>query len=1127
MNFLFQLRPPISMGLKIWKVMRLTTFFILLACLTASAKTFSQKISISENDMRLEKAFKEIKKQSGYAFFYDESWMKQSKKISLHVEKIALEEVLQLCFLDQPFTYSIIGSTVVVKQKNMAVTLHPTMDSVTSFIHPNFIVTGKVFDEEGQPLVGATIKQKGSQNIVKTNQDGIYTISLPNNKSAIIFSYVGYLDQEIAVNNKSQINVNMKVTISNLNDIVIVGYGSVKRKDLTGSVASVKAQDIEKNVDLSLNQAIQGRLSGVQVISTDGAPGASSSLSIRGGSSISASNEPLYVIDGFPQFGGSNLNINPGDIASIEVLKDASATAIYGSRGANGVVIITTKKGEAGKFSLNYDTYIGNQQIVKKLDVLNSLQYAETQHFLLSSPAGSGTDLLYANWPTYKDSASINWQDQVYQNAITQNHNLSFSVGSKDIKLSGSLSYTGQDGIAGGTNYYRITGRINAIANINKFTTSSTTIYLSNSNNKGPSLNGETGIAYAILQGRPLVPNNDLDNLLEQSLIGDQGTNNVNNPVKELTLANLNYADFNTNFNTYLQFEILKGLSLKLSLGAKYQQNSNNQFYPSTTAPGRNLNGVAKISTNNITDWLNENTITYNKSFNKDHVLNLLAGFSMQNNVTNSTTEGATNFSIQSLGYNNLGLGAGYVPPTSNYINQGLASILGRVNYTLFNKYLFTASIRSDGSSKFQEQKWSTFPSAAFAWKISDEAFMKKVDFISSMKLRTSWGMTGNQSIAPYSTYTKFQSYNPIVNEQLAVGVSPLQLGNKSLKWETTVQTNLGLDIGFLKDRLSLTADVYYKKSKDLLLNAPISLYSGYTSVFRNVGDIEVKGLEISLNSVNLNGKLKWNSNFNIGFNRSKVLSLNDNQTFFTTGILGRRVVGQYLVKVGQPLGQIYGYQYVGQFKTQEELINSAQISGASTIGSRKYADISGNNGVPDGKIDQNDLTSLGNGNPLFFGGLNNEFRYKAFELSFLFTYSYGNYILNSLKSVLTRPQSFRSGLTSIMDSWTPENINAPVAKWGTTNTEYDINSSYQVEDGSYIKLRNITLAYTFPESVNKKVTIKNLRIYMSATNVWTLTNYSGYDPEVSYFNSIITPGADMGAYPRSKVFTFGINLGL
>jgi TonB-linked SusC/RagA family outer membrane protein len=1116
--------PPCAEMSKKWLVMRLTAFIMLVFSISASATGYSQKITIFEKDAPLEKVFTQIKQQSSYVFFYDEDWMKQANRVTLNVENASLESVLKLCFKNQPLSYSIVGTTIVLKQASM---IAPPAIFLPILTPVPVVILGQVIAEDGKPLIGATVKVKGSNIGVRTDANGNYKISVADTKVALVFSFIGFEEQEVKINDLKVVNVILKERVSDLNQIVVIGYGSVKKGDLTGSVVSVKADDIAKSINLSINDAVQGKLSGVQVISTDGAPGADVSLNIRGGSSISASNEPLYVIDGFPQFAGSNLNINPGDIASVEVLKDASATAIYGSRGANGVVIITTKTGESGKFHLTYDTYISQQEITKKLDVMNALQYAQTQHYLLSSPAGSGTDLLYANWQTYKDSASINWQDYVYRKATLQNHNLSFTVGTKDLKLAGSMTYTGQDGIAVGTDFNRITGRINAIANINKSITSGASAYLSSSNTNGPSLNGETGIAYAVLQGRPTIPNGNLESLLDQSLIGDAGTNNVNNPVKELTVPKLNNNVFTANFNAYLQFNIVEGLVLKFSLGTKYQQDKNSSFYPSTTAQGRTLNGLAKISANNIKDWLSENTLTYTKNINNNHQLSLLAGFTAQNDVINSTTEGASNFAIQSLGYNNLGLGAGYIAPTSNYINQGLESILGRVNYTYRKKYLFTASVRSDGSSKFQDEKWSTFPSAAFAWKLGEEKFVQKITFISSLKLRTSWGMTGNQSIAPYSTYTKYQSYNPISSEQLSVGVAPSQLGNQHLKWETTMQTDAGIDLGLFRERLILTVDGYYKKSKDLLLNAPISLYSGYSTVYRNIGDIEVKGLEINLASKNLIGKFKWNTNFNIAFNRSKVLSLNENQTFFTTGILGRRVLGQYLVQVGHPLGEMYGYKYIGLFRTQEELVNGAKISGASVLGSKRYQDISGPNGVPDDKIDQSDLTTIGNGNPLFFGGLTNEFSYKSFELSALFTYSYGNQIINSLKSVLTRPQSYRSGLASMMDAWTPDNNTATIAKWGTTNTEYDINSSYQVEDGSFLKLKTLQLSYVFPESLLKHARINSLRAYVSGTNLWTLTNYSGYDPEVSYFNSIITPGADMGAYPRAKVFTVGIKLGL
>lgn len=1099
----------------------LSVLMLLTLCSMAVSAQSTVKITIVSTNSTIAKAFSTIKVQTGLTVFYNNQLINDQEQIKLNFVQANLSDVMDFILKSKGLSWSIKEKFIILEKTKSAT------NSVGSLMNDKVIVKGIVTDDMGLPLIGVSVVLKGKLLGTTTDVNGKYTINISNASETLVFSYIGYEQQEVVIGNNTSLNVKLKEKPSVLNQVVIIGYGSVKRGDLTGSVASLKADDIVKNVDLSLNEAIQGRISGVQVTSTDGAPGAAVSLSVRGGSSISASNEPLYVIDGFAQFGGSNLNINPGDIASIEVLKDASATAIYGSRGANGVVIITTKAGQEGKFAINYDSYVSQQQIVKKLSVLNAQQYAQTQHFLLSNPAGSGTDQLYANWQTYQDSASVDWQDLVYRKAVMQNHNLSFSGGSKDFKLSGSIAYTSQDGIAIGTSFDRVTGRINAITNISKYITNGTSLYLSNANTNGPSLNGETGIAYAILQARPIVPNSNLDNLLNQSLIGDQGTNNVNNPVIELTSPRLNYGDFNANFNTYLQFALVKGLIFKVSLSAKYEQNINSQFYPSNTAQGRNLNGLANIITNNITDWLNENTLNYTNKINKDNTFSLLAGFTAQNDVTNSLTEGASNFSIQSLGYSNLALGAGYIAPTSNYINQGLESLLGRVNYTYKGRYLFTASVRSDGSSKFQNQKWSTFPSGAFAWRVTDEPFMKKIDAVSSLKLRTSWGMTGNQSIAPYSTFTKYQAYNPIINEQLAVGVAPLQLGNQNLKWETTVQTDIGIDLGLFKDRVLLTVDGYYKKSRDLLLNSPISLYSGYTTVFRNVGEIEVKGLEFNLATVNLQGPLQWNSSFNIAFNRSKVLSLNDNQTFFATGILGRRVVGQYLVQVGDPLGEIYGYQYNGLFRSQEALVNGAQISGSSAIGSRSYADLSGPSGVPDGKIDQNDLTAIGNGNPLFFGGLSNDFKYKSFDLSALFTYSYGNHILNSLKSVLSRPQSYRSGLSTIMDSWTPQNTGGSEAKWGTTNTEYDINSSYQVEDGSFIRLKTVIIGYTVPSSLLKKIAVKGLRIYASGTNLWTLTPYSGYDPEVSYFNSIVTPGADLGAYPRAKVYTLGINLSL
>lgn len=1107
---------------KFLRVMKLTFVFLISAFLQVSVGAgYAQKLTLVEKNATLEQTFKKIRLQTGYNFLYTDEMLKETKPIDLNFKDASLAEVLDKCFEEQPLTYAIDKKTIVVKRKADLV----LAQAVT--------INGVVTDEKAEPLPGVVIKLKGSTVAAVSDDKGRYSIKVPEAKGVLVYSFVGYVSAEVNITSTKAINVILKEQITSLNRVVVVGYGEVKKGDLTGSISSVKAEDIVKSTDMSLNQTLQGRAAGVSVVSSEGAPGAEVSITIRGGSSISASNEPLYVIDGFPQFGGSNLDINSNDVASVEILKDASATAIYGSRGANGVVIITTKSAQAGKFSVNYDSFISTQEIVKKLDVLNTAQFAEVQHYILSSPNGSDNETIgvtdkynFRKWQTWGDSTYVDWQDQVYRKPIMQSHNLSFNGGGQEVKLSGSLSYTNQEGIAVGTDFNRFTGRINATTNISKSITNGTTIYLSNTNRNGPSLNGGEGIAYSILQASPYVIDGQLLDLLESDVIGT-ATNNVSNPIKELTEPKLNSETFSGSFSTYLKFKLSKDFTLNIRGAARYDAIKSNSFYPNTTALGRLTDGRASVSSYGTVNWLSENTLTYFKNFNKHHKLTAVIGYTMQNNVQTSFGSAATNFSLQSLGYNNLALGEQGITIRSDRNNSGLASFLGRANYAYMNKYLVTLSLRSDGSSKFQKDKWGYFPSAAFAWKVTDEPFMKKIAAISTLKLRTSWGMTGNQSIAPYSSYTRYTAYKPIMNEILSVGLAPdLQEGNKDLKWETTIQSNIGLDLGLAKNRVLFTVDAYYKKSKDLLLNSPISYYSGYTSVFRNIGDIEVKGLELDVNTVNLTGKVGWNSNFNIAFNRGKVLALNEDQGFFTVGDLGRRT-GQYIVQVGQPLGAMYGYIYDGIFNTQEELMAGPSQGVASVLGGKKYKDVGGPNGVPDGKIDQYDKTVIGNGNPKFFGGFSNDFSYKNFELSALFTFSHGNDIIYSNKGVLERPSIGKGGLVSMMDRWTPENPQINMPKWGTSVTEYDVNTSYLVEDGSYLRLKTLLLGYSIPAASLKKFGVKKVRVYISATNLWTLTKYSGYDPEVSYSNSIITPGADMGAYPRSKMYTLGLNFNL
>lgn len=995
-------------------------------------------------------------------------------------------------------------------------------------------VQGTVTGETGQVLQGVSVSVKGaSSKAVITDAQGKFSITAKVG-ARLVISHVGYQPSEVTVSRtQSNVSVSLKPGVNQLDEVVVIGYGSVKRKDLTGSVTSVKASDMVKSTEMSLNGTLQGKAAGVSVVSNEGAPGADVSIYIRAGSSISAGNEPLYVIDGFPQLGGSNLNINVNDVESVEILKDASATAIYGSRGANGVIIITTKTGKAGRFSINYDGYYSLQQLGIKKKVLNTMQYAELQHYLQASPRNSETgDSNWYNWPTFKDSVFHDWQDEMYRLAGMFSHNLSFTGGTADLKMAGSLNLTDQDGIAIGTNYKRYSARLNTIANITKFISNTTNIALTYQDRTGSSLTGGGGLVYSSVKGSPYRPaNTDLNDYLIAHGMPPGGTYG-RDPLVDLIYPDIKNLGYYASLNSALSFKLTKDLTLKIAGGMTYNVSESDVFYPSNTSYGAFIGGSARKNNSKSLGLINENTLNYNKTLPWGDRIDAVAGYSLQKSISSFTNTSTQKFAIEALGYNNMGMGSQFFAPRSGKSVTGMESYFARVQYALKDRYIFTGTIRADGSSKFPVHKWGYFPSGGFAWRVIDEKFMSGVPVISDLKFRATYGLTGNESIAPYSSYTSYgpNSYPPVQGGQIVVGVMPTQLGSDALKWETTIQQNLGIDLGLLNNRIQITADFYVKKSKDLLLKAPLANYSGFSTVTRNIGDMQVKGMEYNLSTVNLNGKFKWSTDFNIAFNKTKVLKLNEGQDYFYTGNVGRygdSYGNPYIVKVGHELGSFFGYVYDGIVHTQEELsVAPSHNSLVTKQGVRKYKDVSGVDGKPDGKIDINDRTVIGNGNPKFFGGFTNNFSYGSFELSFLFTYSYGNDILNADKALFQQPSSYQGGTLDMFDRWTPRNPQINGQRWDLSYVnEYSYASSFLIEDGSYLRLKNIQLAYNMNKDLLRKLPIKSVRVYFTAQNLLTFTRYSGYDPEVNFLNSIITPGADLGAYPRSKVYTFGLNL--
>lgn len=1026
------------------------------------------------------------------------------------------------------------------------------------FVHAQSkMITGLVQDDTNQPIAGVSIMVKGTKVGAQTDLTGHYRIQATATDQ-LVFSYVGFDKVTIAVNDKKTVNVTLKSSEGNLNDIVIIGYGSVKRKDLTGSVSSVSMEDLNKAPVRSFDEALAGRVAGVQVTSSDGRPGSGVDIVIRGNNSVTQANSPLYVIDGFLIEDYNNNAINPADIESIEVLKDASATAIYGSRGANGVIVITTKKGKLGAAVFAFSNTTGIQSMMNKIDVMNPYEYVKYQlefnPALTSAPGQTRTPTeMYLSGPGrtldyYQTVTPIDWQDLVTRTALYLNNDFSVRGGTKKLKYAFSGSTNDQNGIMLNSEYKRYQGRAVIDYQItNKLKVGINTNY-SHMKQMGidPSrgANGATTNLMSSVWGYRPVPDEKVDLTEEYT---DPDLNPANdyrtNPIIALEEAYDVTKTNNINFNGYLEYLIFKDLKLRSTYGIIDNKSERGVFNNSKTQSGKGANGAnGRLTNNNSSNWLNENTLTWDKKIDAKSKLNVLGGFTVQKGRSNSYGRGANNLPDESLMFDGLDQGVPVrIDPAAS--NWSMASFLGRVNYNYDSKYMLTASYRMDGSSKFpSENHWGHFPSAAIAWRFDQENFLKKFKVLSEGKLRVSYGQTGNNRVGDFDYLTSF--YNPISNSyvwnnQYVEGVVATKLGNSKLKWETTEQIDAGIDLGFFKQRITFTGDVYRKRTKDLLLNAQLPPSAGYGSALKNVGSVENKGLELTLTSRNIVTKdFTWTTSANIAFNKSKLVALDEGQDRLESGVAwdtGQAGISAYIAKVGEPLGQMYGYEWLGTYKYED--FNSTVNNGVTTYtlkpeiatngntranikpGDIKYKDQDGN-----GVVDAKDYTIIGRGLPIHTGGFSNNFTYKGFDLNIFFQWSYGGDIYNTNRQMFDGGVSAsKNQFATYEDRWTPDNPNSDL---------YRINgyfgggySSRTVEDGSYLRLKTVALGYNLDPKMVKKVYLKSVRLFVSAQNLATWTKYTGPDPEVNTYRSVLTPGFDFSAYPRARTIAFGANI--
>jgi TonB-linked SusC/RagA family outer membrane protein len=1000
-------------------------------------------------------------------------------------------------------------------------------------------LTGKVISaDDSIPVSAATISVKGTSHSIAAKTDGSFALNVKQGRITLVVSSIGYLNNEFVVQ-QSQTNVIIPLTKNEarLDEVVVVGYGRQKKSDLTGSVSSIKGADITQLSTQRVDQALQGRAAGVFVLNTDGAPGGNTTIRVRGMNSINGGNNALIVIDGLQ---GGNLNsLNPNDIESIEVLKDASATAIYGSQGANGVILITTKLGKKGKPVVSYSYTYGIQQLRNKLDVMNASEFAETANAYKLTQNGSGATpvpIFSDDQIDYFKTHSTDWQDVIYRNAPIQNHELSISGGTDNIKYLLSGAYLNQEGILVNSGYKRYSLRANLRTDItNWMTVGLNWVGTKESGNSPPFGDADVSFLGNAVNVAPRWP-------ATEPVYDSAGNYWVHRPGygvpdtwNPLASAMEPFIDNNTNrnaINAYVEFKILSGLTLRITGGAIIENVNNRTYYNQKTYEGRQNTGLGIVDEETNSRYQNSNILTYDKIF-KQHHLTVTAVAEQQYSKYNVSSVRASDFLVDQTGVFDLA-GANIVNPSSYLTERVLNSYLGRINYVFADKYLLTASYRADGSSVFgANNKWGYFPSASVAWRASQEDFIRNLNIFSDLKLRASWGITGNQAISPYQTLSKISSganypYNG--TETTDLGFYIANAANPSLKWESTTQIDFGIDFSLFSGRLSVSADYYKKKTEDLLMPRTLPGYTGFTSIIDNVGSLQNKGLELEISGTPLTGIVKWNSAFNISGNRNKVLNLGDIDRLgykTTQGGYSVNTPFMYLV-VGEPFGQMYGYGYEGTWKAAEAKEAAAY---GQLPGDPKYRDVN-----HDGNIDDEDFTVIGNAFPDFIFGWNNTFNYKNFELNFLIQGTKGNDVFNMNRIRMENPAEGTSA--ALLNRWTPQNQNTDVPAFIDQKTREDagltstvaIGSDQRiqrwVEDASYVRLKNITLSYTLPRSIVSRIKLSNVRIYASGTNLITITKYKGYDPEVSSYNGNDAQiGVDFSNYPPCKIYTFGLNV--
>lgn len=1081
--------------------MKLTTFLLLISVFGVLAnKSYSQTLSLNMENTTLKEVLSKIEDLSGCNFLYSEKFIDVQRKVSINVENKKLDDILKTLLSD---------TDVKAERKDRIIILSPKIESSSQ---SQTTISGRVLDASGSPLPGVTVVVKGSTKGTITDAQGNY--SLPNvpGEATLVFSFVGMKTQEIPVGGKTTINVNLAESTIGIEEVVAVGYGTMKKSDLTGSVASVSTKSFIDQPTSSTNSILSGRAPGVTVRRMNGAPGRESTIRIRGANSLYGGNDPLIVVDG--NYSGGIPNAN--DIESIEILKDASATAIYGSRGANGVILVKTKRGAEGKPTFSFYSDFSFDNIAKRYSLMDAYEFAEYNNRVGAYPF---TD---AEIASYKTNKGTNWQDEIFQTGFSQTYKAAFSGGTKNVRFYISPSYAKTTGTILNTEAsgYGLTSKVDMDLSDRVTVQIETSLGHGDNLNPGMASGGGKGtipLTAAIIWA-PTEPVYEADGTYNRLGIG---TSTVLNPVLITTGVNTNYSNNGSGVGN-LKVKIVEGLEFNAKGIVSFGTGGSRNF------ANKNLTGVsaaASQSSYESKSWLVNSFLTYSKTIASIHDFSVMAGFEETKGSSQSLSGSANILPLESVGWYNLGLAAPNISVGSGYGNSAMRSYFGRLNYNYGSRYYLTANFRADGSSKFKgDNQFGYFPSFALAWKLSEEKFMKDQNIFQNVKVRGGWGITGNQAIGDYATYTTLGDRGFYWGDVQQAGYYARVGGNPNLKWESTKQLNLGLDLTTLSGHLSVTLDYYDKKTEDLLAPVSVAAYNGGDSTFgrnsviSNVGSVQNRGFEFNINyDILRSNDFKYEINLNGAFNRNKVLDLGEQSIIYgATYASGLSSLSPFALMAGQPIGTIYGLKYLGIWQ-ENEAAEAAKYQ--QEPGDYRYEDLDGNfnYGSEDSQV-------IGNTNPSFTWGLNNHFSYKNFDLNILFEGVHGRDVLNWSYMIAAERIDFKQlyTLREARNRWTEANPNARFAKIGNSN-KLTPNSSQYMEDGSYVKMRNISLSYRFPKNV---ISFADVKISVSAQNMLTFTKYKGYDPEISSsVGDDVNSGMDWFAYPNPQSFSFGISL--